>query len=193
MSQVLHQAELQPPALRPDAAHELDRPTVVTGAANGFVAHAAKRFLDVVIAIGALIVTGPLILIGAVAIKLGSRGPAFYRAKRAGLGGQPFFMLKLRTMRVGADSPDRKITAQEDDRVTGAGRLLRRFRIDEFPQFWHVLRGDMAIVGPRPEDWDIVQQHYTDHYMIQMVPVCMHYIIVFEQHSYLHIIVDYLF
>jgi lipopolysaccharide/colanic/teichoic acid biosynthesis glycosyltransferase len=161
MSHVLHEADLQAPALRPEKSLELDRPTVVTGAAHGFVARAAKRFMDVVVAVCALIVAAPLILIGAVAIKLGSRGPVFYRAKRAGLRGQPFFMFKLRTMRIGADGPDRKITAQEDDRVTGAGRLLRKFKIDELPQFWHVLRGDMAIVGPRPEDWDIVQQHYT--------------------------------
>ena len=70
-------------------------------------------------------------------------------------------MFKLRTMRVGTDSADRKITAEEDDRVTAVGRWLRKCKIDELPQLWNVLRGDMAIVGPRPEDWDIVQQHYT--------------------------------
>jgi lipopolysaccharide/colanic/teichoic acid biosynthesis glycosyltransferase len=120
-----------------------------------------KRCLDVVIASTALVLAGPLILIGAFLVKLTSRGPAFYRAKRAGLGGEPFAMFKLRTMRIGTDSADRKVTADGDDRITSVGRWLRKFKIDELPQFWNVLRGDMAIVGPRPEDWDIVEQHYT--------------------------------
>jgi lipopolysaccharide/colanic/teichoic acid biosynthesis glycosyltransferase/glycosyltransferase involved in cell wall biosynthesis len=122
---------------------------------------AIKRLLDVVLSATALVVTGPFILLGALAVKLTSRGPAFYRAKRAGLGGRPFSMFKLRTMRVGTDTADRKITDSVDNRVTGVGRWLRKFKIDELSQFWNVLRGDMAIVGPRPEDWDIVEQHYT--------------------------------
>jgi lipopolysaccharide/colanic/teichoic acid biosynthesis glycosyltransferase/glycosyltransferase involved in cell wall biosynthesis len=122
---------------------------------------AVKRTLDVVIAGAALVLTGPLILAGAAAVKLTSPGPAFYRARRAGRDGRPFTMFKLRTMRVGADTPDRKITADADDRITPVGRLLRRFKLDELPQLWNVLRGDMSLVGPRPEDWDLVQQHYT--------------------------------
>jgi lipopolysaccharide/colanic/teichoic acid biosynthesis glycosyltransferase len=120
-----------------------------------------KRLFDIVFAIFALLVTSPLILAGALAVKLTSPGPLFYRARRAGLGGRSFDMLKLRTMCVGTDTPDRKITAEQDDRITPAGRLLRKFEIDELPQFWNVLLGDMSVVGPRPEDWDIVQQHYT--------------------------------
>jgi len=120
-----------------------------------------KRLFDIVVAACALAVTSPLILLGAAAVKLTSRGPAFYRSKRAGLGGRPFEMLKLRTMRISSDTPDRKITASRDDRVTSVGRVLRKFKVDELPQFWNVLRGDMSIVGPRPEDWDIVQRHYT--------------------------------
>jgi lipopolysaccharide/colanic/teichoic acid biosynthesis glycosyltransferase len=122
---------------------------------------AAKRLIDVIVAGFALAFTGPLILLGALAVKLTSRGPSFYGAKRAGLNGKPFVMLKLRTMRVGTDSADRKITEDHDDRVTPAGRWLRKCKIDELPQLWNVLRGQMSIVGPRPEDWDIVQQHYT--------------------------------
>jgi lipopolysaccharide/colanic/teichoic acid biosynthesis glycosyltransferase len=125
------------------------------------VLEGCKRLVDVVVSATALTLTGPLILIAALAIKLSSRGPVFYRAKRAGLNGQPFLMYKLRTMRVGTDSADRKITADDDDRVTTVGRLLRKCKIDELPQLWNVLRGQMSIVGPRPEDWDIVQQHYT--------------------------------
>jgi lipopolysaccharide/colanic/teichoic acid biosynthesis glycosyltransferase len=121
----------------------------------------AKRAFDVILAACALVLTAPLILLGALAVKLSSRGPIFYRAKRAGLAGRPFVMFKLRTMRVATDSPDRKITAAADDRLTAVGRVLRKFKIDELPQLWNVLRGDMAIVGPRPEDWDIVQGYYT--------------------------------
>jgi len=120
-----------------------------------------KRLFDIVFASCALLATWPLILIGALAVKLTSPGPAFYRAKRAGLGGKPFDMLKLRTMYVGTDTPDRRVTAERDDRITPVGALLRKFKIDELPQFWNVLRGDMSIVGPRPEDWDIVEGHYT--------------------------------
>src|SRR5579884_1345957 len=92
---------------------------------------AAKRAFDVVVAGTALVLTSPLLLAGAVAVKLTSPGPVFYRARRAGRGGRPFTMYKLRTMRVGTDTPDRKITAADDDRVTPVGRLLRRFKTDE--------------------------------------------------------------
>jgi lipopolysaccharide/colanic/teichoic acid biosynthesis glycosyltransferase len=122
---------------------------------------AVKRLLDIVGAGCALVLTGPAILVGALLVKLTSPGPAFYRARRAGRGGPPFDMFKLRTMRTGTDTSDRKITADRDERLTPVGRLLRRFKIDELPQFWNVLRGDMSLVGPRPEDWDIVRQHYT--------------------------------
>jgi lipopolysaccharide/colanic/teichoic acid biosynthesis glycosyltransferase len=120
-----------------------------------------KRLFDILVATFALAVTWPLILLGALAVRATSPGPAFYRAKRAGLRGQPFYMLKLRTMRLAADTADRKITAPGDDRITPVGKWLRRFKIDELPQFWNVLRGAMSIVGPRPEDWDLVQQYYT--------------------------------
>jgi lipopolysaccharide/colanic/teichoic acid biosynthesis glycosyltransferase len=119
-----------------------------------------KRLFDLMFAAGALLVSWPLILLGALAVKLTSAGPAFYRAKRAGLGGLPFDMFKLRTMSVGSDAAGRRITEQEDERVTVVGRLLRKLKIDELPQFWNVLRGEMSIVGPRPEDWTIVEKHY---------------------------------
>jgi len=109
-----------------------------------------KRLFDIVFSAGVLLVTWPLIVIGALAVKLTSPGPAFYRAKRAGVGGRPFAMLKFRTMRIGSDTPDRKITAEHDDRITPVGRWLRKFEIDELPQFWNVLCGDMSVVGPRP-------------------------------------------
>jgi lipopolysaccharide/colanic/teichoic acid biosynthesis glycosyltransferase/glycosyltransferase involved in cell wall biosynthesis len=120
-----------------------------------------KRIFDVLFSVGVLLVTWPAILIGILTVALTSPGPAFYRAKRAGLGGRPFTMFKLRTMRIGPDAPDRRITEGKDDRITPVGRVLRKFQIDELPQFWNVLRGEMSVVGPRAEDWDIVRQHYT--------------------------------
>jgi lipopolysaccharide/colanic/teichoic acid biosynthesis glycosyltransferase len=121
----------------------------------------SKRLFDVCAAGLGLALTWPLILAGAVAVKLTSPGPAFYRARRAGRGGAPFTMYKLRTMRVGTDHVSRRVTEDDDDRVTPVGRWLRRLRIDELPQLWNVLRGDMSVIGPRPEDWDIVERHYT--------------------------------
>jgi lipopolysaccharide/colanic/teichoic acid biosynthesis glycosyltransferase len=120
-----------------------------------------KRLFDIIFASCVLFVTSPLILIGALAVKLTSPGPAFYKARRAGLRGKLFYMMKLRTMRVDTDTSDRKITDAEDNRITLAGKWLRKLKIDEFPQFWNVLMGDMSIVGPRPEDYDIVQTYYT--------------------------------
>lgn len=120
-----------------------------------------KRVFDVLVASAALLVVWPIILAGAAAVKLTSPGPAFYRARRAGLGGKPFDMYKLRTMYAGTDSVDRRVTAEHDERITPVGRALRKFRIDELPQFWNVLRGDMSIIGPRPEDWTIVERYYT--------------------------------
>lgn len=120
----------------------------------------AKRLFDVTFSVCALLVVWPLIILGAVAVKLTSPGPAFYRAKRAGLRGHPFDMLKLRTMYVNTDALERRITEAKDDRITPVGSLLRKFRLDELPQFWNVARGEMSIVGPRPEDFDIVQQYY---------------------------------
>ncbi len=122
----------------------------------------SKRLCDVIVAGIGLALTWPLILAGAIAVKLTSPGPAFYRARRAGQYGVPFTMYKLRTMRVGLDTVDRRVTEANDDRITPVGRWLRRLRIDELPQLWNVLRGDMSVIGPRPEDWDIVERHYTD-------------------------------
>jgi lipopolysaccharide/colanic/teichoic acid biosynthesis glycosyltransferase len=120
-----------------------------------------KRCFDIIIASLALLLTWPVILIGAALAKLTSPGPALYRARRAGLGGRPFDVLKLRTMYVATDSLDRRVTDAEDERVTPIGRLLRRCKVDELPQFWNVLRGEMSVVGPRPEDFDIVERYYT--------------------------------
>jgi lipopolysaccharide/colanic/teichoic acid biosynthesis glycosyltransferase len=126
-----------------------------------------KRFIDIVFSLVMLICVSPLILLSALLVKLNDSGPMFYKAKRAGLGGKPFEMYKLRTMKVGTDSADRKITQAEDERITSVGKWLRKFKIDELPQFINVLLGDMSIVGPRPEDWEIVFNYYTtDQYKV---------------------------
>jgi lipopolysaccharide/colanic/teichoic acid biosynthesis glycosyltransferase len=122
-------------------------------------ARPGQRAVDVLLSALGLIVLAPVIVLAAVAVKLTSPGPIFYRAARAGVGGQTFHMLKLRTMRQAAsDGP--KITAPGDSRVTPLGRFLRASKIDEMPQLLNVLKGDMSIVGPRPEDPDIVRDLY---------------------------------
>jgi lipopolysaccharide/colanic/teichoic acid biosynthesis glycosyltransferase len=109
------------------------------------------RFFDISIAALALVVLSPVLLIAAVAIKLGSRGPVIYRQRRVGKDGREFELLKLRTMVQGSDPVGvGKVVARDDPRVTGAGRFLRRTSLDEIPNLVNVLRGEMAIVGPRP-------------------------------------------
>jgi lipopolysaccharide/colanic/teichoic acid biosynthesis glycosyltransferase len=121
----------------------------------------AKRLFDIVVALAALAVAAPLILISAIGIKVGSPGPVFYKACRIGRNGAAFNMFKLRTMHLaqGSASP---ITAPEDNRIFPLGNLLRKLKIDELPQFWNILSGDMSLVGPRPEAAEIVERHYTD-------------------------------
>ncbi|MGB7588522.1 MAG: sugar transferase [Solirubrobacterales bacterium] len=109
------------------------------------------RAVDILIASLALAVLSPVLLIAAVAIKLGSRGPVLYRQLRVGKDGREFEMLKLRTMVPGSDPVGvGTIVTRDDPRVTGAGRFLRRTSLDEIPNLVNVLRGEMAIVGPRP-------------------------------------------
>lgn len=127
-----------------------------------------KRCFDVTFSILVLMIGSPIIMIGALAVRLTSPGPIYYRAKRAGLGGRPLDMLKLRTMYIGTDTGDRRITDSNDDRITPVGMILRVLRIDELPQFWNVLKGNMSIVGPRPEDWDIVQEYYTPEHRLTL-------------------------
>lgn len=109
------------------------------------------RPIDIVIALLALAVLSPVLLVAAIAIKLGSRGPVLYRQRRVGLGGEEFELLKLRTMVVGSDPVGvGRVVTRDDPRVTAAGRVLRRTSLDEIPNLLNVLRGEMAIVGPRP-------------------------------------------
>ena len=109
------------------------------------------RAFDIALAALALVVLSPLIAIAALAIKIGSRGPVLYRQRRVGRDGAEFELLKLRTMVVGSDPVGvGTVVTRDDPRVTGAGRVLRRTSLDEIPNLVNVLRGEMAIVGPRP-------------------------------------------
>jgi lipopolysaccharide/colanic/teichoic acid biosynthesis glycosyltransferase len=112
---------------------------------------AVKRAGDVLLAGVGLLLAAPLIGTAALAIRAESSGPVLLGQVRVGRNGRPFRMWKLRSMRVDAEKAGPALAAKSDPRVTRVGRILRRTRIDELPQLWNVLRGDMSIVGPRPE------------------------------------------
>jgi lipopolysaccharide/colanic/teichoic acid biosynthesis glycosyltransferase len=121
-----------------------------------------SRVLDVVLAAALLLVAAPLLALAALAIRLESRGPVFYQQLRVGRHGEPFELWKLRTMVPGAESMGAGIyVLQGDARITRVGRMLRRFSLDELPNLVNVLRGEMAIVGPRPTVQEQVDR-YTD-------------------------------
>jgi lipopolysaccharide/colanic/teichoic acid biosynthesis glycosyltransferase len=122
----------------------------------------ASRALDLVVASLVLLVTAPVLALAAILIKLESRGPVFYRQRRVGLHGEPFDLWKLRTMVPGAETMGAGIYVVEGDpRITRTGRLLRRFSLDELPNLINVLRGEMAMVGPRPTVQEQVDR-YTE-------------------------------
>lgn len=120
----------------------------------------AKRAIDVAVSAVALVALAPVFGLVALVIKCSSPGPVFYRAKRAGYRGREIWMLKFRSMHADADRHG-AITGRYDPRVFPAGRILRVLKIDELPQLWNVLKGDLSLVGPRPEDLDIVEHCYT--------------------------------
>ncbi len=133
----------------------------------------SKRFLDLTGSLAIGLLFSPFIIAGAIGIKLGDRGPILYRQRRVGENGKEFQMLKLRSMSVDAEVNGPQWSKGEDTRVTRVGRLLRRTHIDELPQLWNVLRGDMTLVGPRPERPELVAQierqypHYTRRHLVK--------------------------
>ena len=132
-----------------------------------------KRAFDLLGALAAALVAFPLIALGAMLIKLDDRGPIFYRQQRVGEGGREFHILKLRSMRDDAESDGAQWSDAEDDRVTRAGKILRRTHVDELPQLINVLRGEMTLVGPRPERPEIIAElerlfpHYKRRLMVK--------------------------
>ena len=121
---------------------------------------AARRLVDISVALLLTCATSPLFIFAALGIWLSDPGPILYRAKRVGRGGQPFTMHKFRSMRADPDGSGPPITGAQDRRVFPFGAFLRSSKIDELPQLLDVMRGKMAIVGPRPEDPGIVTRHY---------------------------------
>ncbi len=119
----------------------------------------AKVALDFCVAVVLMILTAPLVLLAALAVKINSRGPIFYSQVRVGRGGRLYWIYKLRTMYHNCESMSgAKWSTAGDPRITAVGRFLRRTHIDELPQLWNVLRGDMSLVGPRPERPEFVPQ-----------------------------------
>lgn len=112
---------------------------------------ATKRVFDIVVSFVMLVLLIPFFIYIAIAVKRDSSGPVFYLQERIGRYGKPFKIVKFRTMHTSAENGIPKLSSATDERVTNVGRMLRKYRIDELPQFWNILKGDMSIVGPRPE------------------------------------------
>lgn len=110
-----------------------------------------KRAFDIVVSVAMLVLLSPLYLILTLLVWYSSKGPVFYRQERIGLHGLPFEIIKFRTMCVHAETETPQLSADNDPRITKVGKWMRKYRLDELPQFWNILRGDMSIVGPRPE------------------------------------------
>ncbi|KWU39103.1 UDP-phosphate N-acetylgalactosaminyl-1-phosphate transferase [Levilactobacillus brevis] len=111
-----------------------------------------KRIFDLTVGLIGTVLSSPIVLVFAILVKLTSKGPAFYKQERVGLMGKSFNVIKLRSMYQDAEAQTGAVWAQKNDpRITPIGRFMRKTRVDELPQFWNVLKGDMSLVGPRPE------------------------------------------
>jgi len=121
-----------------------------------------KRFLDIVISVVALILLSPILIYFMILIKKESKGSVFYRQERIGRLGKPFKILKFRTMYSGSENGTPQLSSANDNRITPIGRTLRKYRIDEIPQFWNIIKGDMSLVGPRPERRYYINQIIED-------------------------------
>lgn len=137
------------------------------------VSSAAKRVFDICASAVLLVATAPIVALFALLVKIDSRGPAFYRQSRIGLYGENFEVVKLRSMHVDAEAGGAQWAARNDPRVTRVGRFIRKVRIDELPQAWTVLKGEMSFVGPRPERPEFVADledqlpFYAERHMVK--------------------------
>jgi lipopolysaccharide/colanic/teichoic acid biosynthesis glycosyltransferase len=127
-------------------------------ATNGY---AGKRLLDIIASASGLLLLSPILLGFMFSVWKQDRHSPFYRGRRVGLNGKEFHMLKLRSMRINADKSGVSSTSSDDDRITAVGHKIRRYKLDELTQLWNVLRGDMSLVGPRPQINSDVE-HYSD-------------------------------
>lgn len=130
-----------------------------------------KRTIDVIFSTIALILSAPLMLMTALAVKMSSKGPIIYSQERIGKGRKPFKIYKFRSMYVNSEADGPKLSSNNDSRITGVGKFLRKYRLDEIPQFWNVLKGDMSLVGPRPE---------REYYINQIVKKAPYFGLVFQ-------------
>src|ERR1043166_4902563 len=158
----VYQDDVKATIFRTDAPHS------VRMTENGGGWHnVAKSSLDFVCALLLLVLTSPIILVAAIAVKLTSRGPVFYSQTRTGKNGKPFTIFKIRTMTHNCESlTGARWACEGDPRITWIGNWLRRTHIDELPQLWNVLRGEMSLVGPRPERPEFVvglEQAFPDY------------------------------
>lgn len=129
---------------------------------------AMKRFFDVLLSFIAIILLIPVYIILAIGVKMSSPGPIFFLQERIGLNGKPFMIIKFRTMVMDAEKAGPQLSSSNDPRITPIGRFMRKLRLDEFPQFFNVLVGEMSLVGPRPE-----RQFYIDK-IVQIEPQFLH-------------------
>jgi len=125
-----------------------------------------KRLLDVIVALAGSVLLSPLILYVIIRVLLSSRGPIIYSQERIGYKGTPFHIYKFRSMVVNAESNGPLLSSNNDPRITKWGRVMRKWRLDELPQLWNILKGDMSLVGPRPE-----RKYYID----QIIPQFPYY------------------
>ncbi len=129
-----------------------------------------KRFMDIVVSVLALILLSPFLLYIGIGIKRDSKGTIFYKQERIGRFGLPFKIVKFRTMYPNSENGVPKLSSSDDERITPFGRILRKYRLDEIPQFWNILKGDMSIVGPRPE-----RRYYIDQIIEEAPYYCLLY------------------
>ena len=122
-----------------------------------------KRIFDVLLAIAGTIILLPLILVTAIILKFSSKGSLFFLQERVGYKGKQFMICKFRSMYLTAEETGPQLSSDEDDRVTIWGKIMRRWRLDELPQLWNILKGDMSIVGPRPERKYYIDQIIKSH------------------------------
>ncbi|MEW6755864.1 MAG: sugar transferase, partial [Candidatus Latescibacterota bacterium] len=140
-------------------SHAVTTPDLAAGAPAPVAYHAAKRRLDLLLATAVLLLCAPVLLAIALAVRRDSPGPALFRQQRIGRHGRPFMVHKFRTMTVDSPTFGPKPSSFDDDRVTRLGRFLRRTSLDELPQLLNVLRGEMSLVGPRPEQPFLVERY----------------------------------
>lgn len=117
-----------------------------------------KRAFDICFSFAVLVIGAPLFILLALITKVTSKGPVFYKQERVGINGKPFYIYKYRSMTVDAEKNGPQLSKDNDPRITKWGQIMRKTRMDELPQFWNVLKGDMSVVGPRPERQHFIKQ-----------------------------------